>query len=117
MSDQQKHTPGPWEANDIPTAPEKAYHFATAVWAGGFDENDRRVLICSVAPESFQAWQPNKFEQTANARLIAASPALLAACKAAREAIQYPSGKTAEQRNEVLEQLAEAIKSAEGGEG
>lgn len=77
------HTPGPWSANDIPSAPEKAFRFATAVWLDRTDEGGRSVLICSVAPESFEAWQPSKEEQTANAHLIAAAPALLAACRAA----------------------------------
>jgi len=95
MSDQQKHTPGPWSPDET----------GVKVWS--IDEH----CVADCGPK--RDYANGMTVCRANARLIAASPALLAACKAAREVIQYPSGKTAEQRNEVLAQLAEAIKSAE----
>lgn len=82
------HTPGTWSSNAILTAKENDdFRYATAVWStievDGDDPIER--LICSVSPDAFVDWQASKEERTANARLIAAAPALLAACRAAAE--------------------------------
>jgi len=96
MSDQPKH--GPWTICGL----EKR----TLIRIGGME-----------MPATAEEAELRCAELNAAERVRDAAPRLLAACKAALEVIQFPSGKTAEQRNEVLTQLAEAIKSAEGGEG
>lgn len=60
MTTQTQHTAGPWR-------PEKA---------GVYDANGQ--CVCRRHPEAEREW-------TANARLIAAAPALLAACEAATQ--------------------------------
>jgi len=85
-----KHTPGPWEVD--------GYRVGHPVGKHGFD------LVARILQTD------NATEDAANARLIAAAPDLLAACKAALEsddapfAISLPLETT----------LREAIAKAEG---
>ena len=99
-----KHTPGPWEQ-----------------WGGGYvrhrvpDRAGRKVAytLCSVSlpganqrrsvNDTVMSYDDALTVQDANARLIAAAPDLLAACKAAQQLIQF---------GVVYHKLEDAIKKA-----
>jgi hypothetical protein len=74
MSKPIEHTPGPWEVDR--TVALGAY----GVWA---DSDGHHEQICSVLTVSFKTGDDKRkrVERDANARLIAASPDLLAALK------------------------------------
>ena len=65
-----KHTPGPWEARGYWSNPNTD----TLVW-------DKEAAICHVFPRS-EMGTLNEETRTANARLIAAAPYLLAVVEA-----------------------------------
>ena len=81
---EQKHTPGPWvvsrESNEwnSPTAPRREIDALKACEFGG--EPTRYRLACVQYPPT-QAGTMGAQEREANARLIAAAPDLLTACK------------------------------------
>ena len=100
-----KHTPGPWFINRA-RKPDNTGGYDYAI-----DEGHEKILA-----ETFEhvGWQDNskkeyeKFPAEANARLIAAAPELLEACKAAlMELSGLSNGK------ECI-QLKQAIAKAEG---
>ena len=68
-TDTKTHTPGPWKRADLDTYPDAI----DEICAEGYDQ-----CLCRVLQEPIAA----------NAALIAAAPALLEACKAARDAYQ-----------------------------
>ena len=93
-----KHTPGPWK-----TEINKAVH-RPSVMCG---KDERWEVTATVTGDS-----------TANARLIAAAPELLAACKARLACDDDYDQGTKEWHDAVLtadEQMREAIKAAEQG--
>ena len=91
-----EHTPGPWRVpNSIPTDVVDSAH-------------NRWIADCKVSVNG-----PPKEEQEANARLIAASPDLLAAC----EWIVQPDhaiGSNAEFKEKATEIARAAIAKAKG---
>ena len=87
-----KHTPGPWEASE---------YYITA----GKDKMGAPVCI-AVSPSGIHG---NEFRE-ADARLMAESPRLLAAC---REALAYLEGEPVE-RYAVEGELRAAIAATEG---
>jgi hypothetical protein len=107
-----EHTPGPWEA----------YHVSSAGWSvrmaqprEGFDSPDP---ICSMAWWQFD--KPGIIDSDisgANARLIAAAPELLAACKSFID-MWHRAGPLGshqfEKFDSVVKQCSMAIKKATG---
>ena len=93
MKTETRHTPGPWKVSGSCRVKEAAggtfYHVAHVVLADDSDPNPcvaevgSRGRYCSRARE---AHRPGP-EQAANARLIAAAPDLLAACRLAVDAL------------------------------
>lgn len=75
-----KHTPGPWliEAQNSHTGAIATVHNTTDVWVEIWSEN---WIVTGMGPE----------EQSANARLIAAAPELLAALQAVLAEIERPN--------------------------
>lgn len=76
MKPKTQHTPGPWKVLNTPTRKETFWAICTA------SEAPVQALICLVDGKS-KAHQEKPEMAEANARLIAAAPALLEACKAA----------------------------------
>jgi hypothetical protein len=102
MANKTKHTPGPWKIMQC-TPRIQQYEGQTETVI--VDENNRNILNRDVC------------EEAANARLIAASPELLAACKDSLRFIlaKIPQGHSRERA--VLENvLRDAIVKAERGE-
>ena len=62
------HTPGPWRKLNAPESSNDAY------W---IEPDDRGTIVASIQLNSERGYD----ERTANARLIAAAPELLAACQ------------------------------------
>jgi len=96
-----KHTPGPWTFDCSPSS--------TIVWS---DECGRSREICKVTPRG----EVTGSEGEANARLIAAAPELLEACKALKSclgSIHFPNGDP-ECVATSLELAQQAITKAEG---
>ena len=90
-----KHTPGPWRASELGVLSDKLTSYGN--W-----------YVCSLI-------DPDNEEHKANARLIAAAPELLAACKKALEAIrwwegEHPccNGSTGEQEAAIRAAIAKA---------
>lgn len=87
MSEEVKHTPGPWRVDT--TNAFGAY----GVWTDysthpGHDGAGYGLQVCSVLTVSFkQTDRETRPERGANARLIAAAPELVAACEAMIEAV------------------------------
>ena len=120
MSEQAKHTPGPWRANG------HTVYTADAVehWLGNRDPKPREVCRCvdneadDITP-GFAAGEddnaPDFEDATANARLIAAAPDLLAALQRILELRAYISLEAykAETWN-AAEQARAAIAKAQG---
>lgn len=71
-----KHTPGPWLFRTAPTSAGICHIVSAAGWRGAFIYGDgiREAVDDAI---------PRAQELAANARLIAAAPELLEACKAA----------------------------------
>ena len=90
-----KHTPGPWQVNHN----------------NPFRISDSDGVIRGCAPIAETCGTLN--EKRANARLIAASPDLLAACRVARSAIVFGNGRAVDW-NAITNQLADAISKATG---
>ena len=86
------HTPGPWTEGYLPQ------HRMRIVAEGG------KTTICDVA-----LWVADYSEQAANARLIAAAPELLEACKAV-----LPLVRNSGASGHYGDKLAIAIAKAEG---
>jgi len=95
------HTPGPWKAPEHPSG-EMGF-----VWQIT-PERPHHRHACAVG--TVFRWGDLLAESEANARLIAASPDLLAACKAAVEVI---SDLDSEETGHVYYQLLKAIERAE----
>lgn len=103
-----KHTPGPWRAA------WNANRNANRLWAGvdcGDEQDPHRAEVCTVCVENIkldddEAWDRAK----ADVRLIAAAPALLAACEAVVNAWDYGDLAAA------ARQCQAAIAAAKGGE-
>lgn len=102
-----KHTPGEWragiEGDDCYPTPEEDSLEIACVPHNTFDAID---VFCA----SRDGGEASYAEHVANARLIAAAPDLLAACKRAEAA--YGAGNWAGE--EIGEQLQAAIAKAEG---
>ena len=90
-----KHTPGPWMATGHETDPRWQVFYRHS--SGGLV----RVAICD-----------DDRDDGANARLIAAAPDLLDACKAALNWLSRCG-----QEGLVREEIEKTVKKAEGGEG
>ena len=115
-----KHTPGPWNANDIKDSwADKEAKLARSVWT-----LDGEKFICSAMPEKFMGKKEIADEETAsaNCKLIAAAPDLLEACKSAllilRASRADNFAHTAEFKTQIsyrIIKLEAAIEKAEGG--
>ena len=92
MNKQTKHTPAPWIINGSAIEANPVGALATCI-AHVYNESD---------------------EHAANARLLAAAPELLEACKRAQTAFAFDQGGKA--RRETMAQLKAAIAKAEGKE-
>ena len=110
-----KHTPGPWNANDIkdPWA-DKDAKLARAVWTSNGEK-----FICSAIPEKFIGKKEIVDEETAsaNCKLIAAAPDLLEACEISVPILQQIMQENPHNiacRN-TLKWIIAAIEKAEGG--
>ena len=127
---EQKHTPGPWvvsrESNEwnSPSAPRREIDALKACEFGG--EPTRYRLACVQYPPT-QSGTIGAQEREANARLIAAAPDLLAACKTLIRYATKRDGAPADigdvimtfvedgsTLNECLDAAAGAIDKAEG---
>jgi len=98
--DESKHTLGPWKLNPQPN-PNRPTYYSVYVKPGGPETVDH---ICMVSHQMSENWQ-------ANARLIAAAPKLLEACKAVRfDILDRP---TPHVRIETLKKVQTAIAEAE----
>lgn len=71
------HTPGPWEVSASIHWPSSIGAWK-AIWGPSTAQLTHQKRICLITPN-------RKAESDSNARLIAAAPELLAACKAADE--------------------------------
>ena len=69
-----KHTPGPWEANEL-----------------GFVTNYLGQVICDASRPSFVSNKAHKAREKADARLIAAAPDLLKALQQAKRVLSVYS--------------------------
>ena len=94
-----KHTPGPWERET-----EDSLYILHKL------EDDNCIDVAQV-----YCLGVTEEEWKANARLIAASPDLLEACKMAYDRLDLNNGEGEE--NEFIEQLNKAIIKAGGWEG
>lgn len=102
----QEHTPGPWEMSNV-IVNENEYSVAIAAYVDGEHLNMLHSRRCRIA----DTYGKNICE--ANARLIATSPSLLEACKAARDMIRHDYH---EHHVEICEKLGltAAINAVEG---
>ena len=118
MSEQAKHTPGPWRANG------HTVYTADAVehWLGNRDPKPREVCRCvdneadDVTP-GFAAGEddnaPDFEDATANARLIAAAPDLLARLSELSEWMRTHTGPS-DGTHDMLVRAVAAIARATG---
>lgn len=112
------HTPGPWY-----------YHFAACIEEQGTGDYVDATGICNASEEEFMkdggrgdlvAFVPHDGPHQANARLIAAAPDLLAACKALAHdirAFQFTDGEyrlSEDSARQILALLEREIGKAEG---
>lgn len=81
MTDQQKHTPGPWKFG---------FESASSDWAIVTDASGGVVANVNAesGPDAISAPATRKMPREANARLIAAAPDLLAACQKIVDAVE-----------------------------
>lgn len=100
MTTQTKHTPGPWSAF---IWNKNAPHIITI----GIPYSDGDAHLCKIDCSI------KTDENKANARLIAAAPDLLRACKMALETIKHAA---LEEFNIPQDYLERAIAKAEGGQ-
>ena len=84
-SETAAHTPGPWRANGIH---EQSPEPSAQTRAGAVSDDDGRV-VAYLPADGAEGIQDR--ETLANARLIAAAPALLEACKGLLNAFPPPS--------------------------
>ncbi len=94
MSD-AKHTPGPWHLN------------GTSAWADSCKDRGS-IFTCQLRTGTHIPADQNE----ANARLIAASPDLLAACKTALYWAEHPNGTAYPERDQGLQNVRAAIAKA-----
>ena len=73
-----KHTPGPWYVDSVFPDKDRGHTFDPRVWVGAYSHQDGCKVRLADIPDCFA----QDDEQMANARLIAAAPALLAALEA-----------------------------------
>ena len=108
-NEKAEHTPGPWRV------PPCDHQGSIRIWQEGSNFDIARVTpmpyttglnVCEKAHQS----QGVSEQGRANARLIAASPDLLAACRAALDVL---SGGGDKKESEVREQLRAAIAKGE----
>jgi len=101
-----KHTPGPW-----------------ALLFGGMEGDDGWTIASKMQPEFgvvAECWKPStqviQDEIAANARLIAAAPALLAACEALMNADHYDhfAARMSDSELAAIKQIKTAIAQAKG---
>ena len=108
------HTPGPWKYE---TSKFPGSRLVFAPYTGPL-ERTVHFVACNVAARHHLPSRHQEAEAEANARLIAAAPELLAACKAViKEAYvseNHGEPPTAEMSADVLEVLRAAIAKAEG---
>jgi hypothetical protein len=114
------HTPGPWEMSgpDEMACVRTVREYIEMVADGSRPKKDSRgrdlppykVTIYQPFPIFWPPWSALSPEQVANARLIAAAPDLLAACKAARDILRIIGGANPL----TMEQIDVAIAKAEG---
>lgn len=100
-------TPGPWNATFSHGPEAEQFNTPRSVYAG-------HVPIAQIAGQA----PGGPSEWAANARLIAAAPDLLAACRAVRRRLlPYDGDALTESRREELDaMLKQAIAKAEGGD-
>lgn len=103
------HTPGPWEHNGLESEDPK-FRYAHAVWTA-----DGKTPICSTTFEIGKYHTGPDDVDDANARLIAAAPDLLAACKGMSEWMREHT--RADETLGILTEAHAAIAAAEGHDG
>lgn len=107
-----KHTPGPWQLDTVKTAVGICHRIGNGQFPGrGNKENYACVYVDGAVPGHPSG---RDLELEANARLIAAAPELLAACKSL---LNWPSPHTAsdvEEQQDIVGRASAAIRKAEG---
>jgi hypothetical protein len=98
VSDEAKHTPGPWRLEKL----RANQHYASVL-----APNDGLVVQISMESHDDVEWIQNAF-------LIAAAPDLLEACQSARFELGRPDYLTTAKRLRLIEELNKAIAKAEG---
>lgn len=93
------HTPGQWIFEGSPSS--------TKVWS---NEKGRSIEICKVTPRG----EVSESEGEANARLIAAAPDLLEACKAFVDLFQNCDMRPEDECHVVFSKCLAAVEQAEG---
>lgn len=102
MKTATQHTPGPWTL----TAPEDR-----AGWT--IESTDCKIAHLYLYGAS-TGGPRTKGEPSANARLIAAAPELLAALRECRAIVCLQNGNLHDDINEIIERATAAIRKAEG---
>jgi hypothetical protein len=108
------HTPGPWITDDSCCVDGQARRVGTNDGTSAYYLNSLTICECYVGDEDVTG--PNLVQAEANARLIAAAPDLLEACKEAYSAVAG-SDSFADCIHRILKMrnvLREAIEKAEG---
>ena len=95
-----EYTPGPWQMHDEFYCHEEIYGNLDLV-----DGNVRGTLVCEVSEND---------ESFANARLIAAAPDLLEACKDAADAMSRMDCGEETRMGSALKKVCDAIAKATG---
>ena len=90
-------TPGPWVA--MGKAVYEATRYREILWVGD------------------NTWIASDEEKKANARLIAAAPAMYEACKLFEECMEFIDGRDGYDASYELAKLREILAKVEGGEG
>ncbi len=94
------HTLGPWTCDE-------------GGLVNGMDSRERFAGSCSLDIFDAQEWPDELYDEAmANARLIAAAPALLEACKAALVFIEHEAVTVAEPGGIIRDSLAIGIRAA-----
>ncbi len=103
------HSPGPWEYYERLSASENHKGWSIAA----IKANGRRVIVGEVYPQYEEEGGPPGKNAEDNARLIAAAPELLAACKEAFEHLMDDlQDYGTEDARPIVEQLRAAIAKA-----
>ena len=106
------HTPGPWTIDTSYDARSGPHTYIQREYDG--DGVTGIAGIYTIAEVADQAFLPDGVQE-ANARLIAAAPDLLAACRLACLVMAKGNGLSYVDRREAHEAVIAAIRKAEGG--